>query len=129
MMRKIVKNIPAYFTLIAGLAIIGHMLIPHDHHLAGSEPGQKESCPVSKDKTGHHSGFPLHCHAFNDLASEKAIMFSLIRNVLNSGLITSDFTVTSELIHCNITVFNIFEPFLDSCFLDLSCLRAPPSMS
>jgi hypothetical protein len=129
MMRKIIKNIPAYFTLIAGLAIIGHMLIPHDHHLAGSEPGQKESCPVSTDKTGHRSGFPLHCHAFNDLASEKAVIFSLIKNVLPAGLITCAYSDTFKLVYCNIVVLNIFEPFQDSCFLDLSCLRAPPSFS
>jgi hypothetical protein len=128
-MSKLIKKIPAFFTLIAGLAIIGHMLIPHDHHLAGSEPGQKESCPVSKDKTGHRSGFPLHCHAFNDLASEKAIIFSLIKHVLSAGLITDAFPDTFKLIYCNIKVINISEPFRDSCLLDLSCLRAPPSLS
>jgi hypothetical protein len=129
MMGKIIKNIPPYLTLIAGLAIIGHMLIPHDHHLAGSEPGQKESCPVSKDRTGHRSGFPLHCHAFNDLASEKAIIFSLIKYVLSAGLITGAFHDIIKSPYCNLTVLNIFEPFLGSCFLDLSCLRAPPSFS
>jgi len=68
---RIIKSIRDYFLVIAGLAIIVHLVIPHDHHISGTVSGQKDNCPVSGEKPDHHHGFPLHCHAFNDLAAEK----------------------------------------------------------
>jgi hypothetical protein len=50
---------------------MAHMVIPHDHHPAGSYGGDKETCPVTHEHQHHHPLFPGHCYAFNDLASEK----------------------------------------------------------
>jgi hypothetical protein len=68
---KIIKTIRAFLLILAGLAIVVHMIIPHDHHLSGPLNGMKEQCPLSQQKPDHHPVFPGHCHAFNDLAAEK----------------------------------------------------------
>jgi hypothetical protein len=76
---------------------MAHMIIPHDHHSAGSEGGDKESCPVTQETQHHHPVFPGHCHAFNDLASEK---FSPV--ILKSGSDNSFVQVIwlpEELVH------------------------------
>jgi hypothetical protein len=65
------RFIRAISLLVAGLAIIAHMIIPHDHHYICPENGTSESCPVSQEKSTHHPVFPAHCHAFSDLAAEK----------------------------------------------------------
>jgi hypothetical protein len=127
-MSKVVRTIHVFLFLLAGLAICAHLIIPHDHHLVESVTSQDESCPVSNDKPGHHNGLPIHCHAFNDLASEKAISF------LHKWRIQSDDTVfisnydsvAFELQIPNIPVFNAREPFPDPYLLELSLFRAPP---
>ena len=131
MMSKIRKNIPAFFLWLAGLSVCAHLIIPHDHHLVESITSQDESCPVSNNKSGHHTGFPIHCHAFNDLASEKATTFVLKRNIQSDDLSFSSIpdSLAVELQIFIISVFDIREPFSDPYFLRLSQLRAPPSLS
>jgi hypothetical protein len=131
MMIKILKNIPAFFLLVAGLAICAHLIIPHDHHLSDAYSYQVDKCPASNGKTSHNSGFPVHCHAFNDLASEKATSYVLTK-IIQSKNISNDFLPDSfsfELSVSIITIFDIRERFSDSYFVQLSPLRAPPSSS
>ena len=130
MMSKIIKKIPVFFLWLAGLAIIAHIIIPHDHHLAGLFINQEDVCPVSNGKTGHSSGFPIHCHAFNDLASEKATKFVLTRNIPTNDISISGFPDASafEFQVPRIMIYDIRKPFPDSPLLELSQLRAPPSL-
>ena len=127
-MSKFLEKIPTFFLLIAWLVMFAHQIIPHDHHMSESIASQDDSCPLSKNKSNHHPVFPAHCHAFNDLASEKAITFVLTDNVLNYNLFFS--TVTDvfafDMQHPLIIALDFSEPLADTDFLDLSLLRAPP---
>ncbi|TSA33951.1 MAG: hypothetical protein D4R64_13100 [Porphyromonadaceae bacterium] len=131
MMSKIIKNIPVYLLWLAGLAITAHLIIIHDHHLADANSHQEDYCPVSNEKTGHSSGFPIHCCAFNDVTSEKATAYSLTRIVQCNEISICGFSDadTFEFQGPCITIFNLRKPFPDSYLLELSSLRAPPSIS
>lgn len=130
MMTKIIKNIPVFFLLLASLALNAHMIIPHDHHVAESDAGQEDNCPVSNNRTNHHTGFPVHCQAFNDLASEKAITYIIIRNVQCRDFATScvfDSAVSDLQLSC-LRIFDVLRLPVNSFTLELSSLRAPPSI-
>jgi hypothetical protein len=129
MRNNIFKDIAVFFLCVASLAIIAHMIIPHDHHLMESAGSQEESCPVSNDHSNHHSGFPVHCHMCNDITSEKAVLLTVLKNlecncIIITGLI--DFTT----LKLNITGIKFYEftglPY-KSENPDLSSLRAPPA--
>lgn len=126
MMMRIIKIIPVFFLLLAGVALNAHMMIPHDHHLSGLE----NECPVSDAGTDHHSGFPAHCHAFNDLNSEKIRPENITINIEHEFLALSCYYVTysSELYFSGKSIVNHFEQFPDSPLLESSSLRAPPSL-
>ena len=130
MRSRIIKNISVFFLWVAIVAINAHMIIPHDHHDVESTASRESNCPVSNNNSDHHSGFPVHCHACNDLASEKALIVVVFRNIeCKYFLTTSLFDLTS--LKLQITGIRFFEftrlPF-KSYIPDLSLLRAPPSL-
>ena len=131
MMGKIFDNIHVFFLWLAWLVIIAHLIIPHDHHLSDSFTTRENACPVSKGKTGHTSGFPMHCHAFNDLTSEKAIIYFFTENIRHNdfgiGSIFSPYTF--KLQFSGIAIFEILRVSTDSHFLEYAVLRAPPSLT
>jgi hypothetical protein len=130
-LKKIYKLIPAFFLWIAGLTVCAHLMIPHDHHPADSSLSQKESCPASNNHTGHHTGFPIHCHAFNDIASEKATVF-VITDILHSPELPSKSYKDAFVFDLNasrVNYSNIREPIPDHYLLELSPFRAPPELS
>jgi len=131
MMSKIIKNIPVFFLWLAWLVITAHVIIPHDHHSADSFTAKEDACPFSNGKTGQSSGFPIHCHAFNDLASEKASTYFLTENIRYNDVSISGFpdALTFELQVSCITIIDLQKPFTDSHLLELSPLRAPPSLT
>jgi len=127
-MRKFLKKMPVFFLLIAWLVMFAHQIIPHDHHMSESITSQDDSCPLSKNKSNHHPVFPAHCHAFNDLASEKAITFVLNDNVLNCNLFFSIVTdvFAFDMQHQLIIAPDFSKHLTDPDFPELSLLRAPP---
>jgi hypothetical protein len=128
MFNKITRGIPVIFLWVAGLAIIAHMIIPHDHHQEESDAGQENSCPVSNDKTGNHSGFPIHCHICNDLTSEKAIILVVHRNIQCTNILTErsiNFTFPG-LNTCITKIFEFPGTNFKSEIPGLYLLRAPP---
>src|ERR1035437_3006614 len=76
-MHKFRKYLPVSILWFAWIILSVHLMIPHDHHLVESLVSQEESCPASHKSPNNHPFFPFHCHAFNDLASEKASTFVL----------------------------------------------------
>jgi hypothetical protein len=130
MIGKIFKYMSVFSLWIAGLALSAHMLIPHDHHLSDSLSNQDKSCSNSNN-SNHKSGFPIHCHAFNDLASEKVRPVQITQNIQVSfvtfGIIinTSAFKLDASFI----SLPDFQKPVFDSFTLELSLLRAPPSLA
>lgn len=130
-MNKIIKYISGISLWIAGLTLCTHLLLPHDHHLTEPFSYQDNNCPVSENKSGHKPVFPPHCHAFNDFASEKERLLHTSQNFqiifFTTGSISeaSDFALQICLGH----VIDIQKPVFDSFTLELSFLRAPPSLT
>jgi hypothetical protein len=130
MIRRMLRNFGALIIFFAAAALICHMIIPHDHHLAESDTLHEAKCPVPFNSTNHHSGFPFHCHAFNDLASEKVISYYFVRNIQNRDFVpVSSFNIA--VINLKISgsrFFDVLEMPVDSFILEFSSLRAPPSI-
>ena len=131
MMSKIIKLISVFSLWLAGLIFTAHLLIPHDHRLPDLFTANENSCPSSHGKTGHNSGFPFHCHAFNDLVSEKVNIYVLLKDVQSYDMSTGCYpdTFTDKVQVFGIIIPDIQKPFLESFLLELSPLRAPPSLS
>jgi hypothetical protein len=126
-MNKFVKCVSAFFLWLAALALSAHLIIPHDHHLADTFLSQDENCPASD----HHSGLPLHCHAFNDLTSERSRQFQYTDNIhfrFNTFSTLND-AHSSFLQVSYITLEEFSKPFLESSILKYSLLRAPPGIA
>lgn len=130
-MSNIFKTIRHLFLLFAGLALISHMIIPHDHHFSFPENGMKDSCPVQGERSDHHPILPGHCSACNDLAAEK---FSpvIIRQYCQVGFATviwfPDYIIPG--LHIFQTVLPASDmPFQQIYIPDFFPFRAPPSFS
>jgi hypothetical protein len=72
-MTRRINIIQVFFLFLAAAVFNAHMLIPHDHHLIDSGSCQDNSFTSHKTASSHHPVFPSHCHAFNDLTSDKAV--------------------------------------------------------
>jgi hypothetical protein len=124
----VIKSIRTLFLLFAGMAIVVHMMIPHDHHMTVLVTGLNESCPLSHEKSDHHPFFPSHCHAFNDLAVEK-FTHIIVRLESQTSFISviwqPDYIIRG--LHYLQKVFqNSAKSFPDIYIPDFSPFRAPP---
>ena len=95
-MRKTFKSISVFFLWLAWLFILAHQIIPHDHHLVESVSYRGDSCPLSNNKSDHHPEFPVHCHALNDLTSEKVNVIIMKNQIPDNDLSFTDNTVFFE---------------------------------
>ena len=128
MITRIVRNFGVLLILLAALALVGHMIIPHDHHLVESDVLQEGTCPAPDHSTHNHNGLPFHCHAFNDLASEKIISYFILRNTQSRDFVTLsvfNLTVTDLQLSCS-RIFELLKLPVNSFILEFSSLRAPP---
>jgi hypothetical protein len=130
-MRKIMKILDGLFLLLAGLVIVAHQIIPHDHHFAESASGKADPCPYSNSRSDHSPGFPVHCHAFNDLASEKVVII-IPENIVRNNITVFNY-FTEKLHYCPQLqpeiVLDFSVPLTNSDQHDLALLRAPPSLT
>jgi len=69
MMQQRTKNITLLFIWLTGLMFFAHSIIPHHHHFDSIFDHQ----PTGQTDQ-HQEDNPLHCHAFNDLAVDKAVI-------------------------------------------------------
>ena len=131
MMSKILKYVPVFFLWLAGLTLSAHLIIPHDHHSAGEPLNQENNCPASDNNNNHKSGFPIHCHALNDLATEKSKPYHISKNVQFSFIESGRFSdiSASELNLLFVSFFDLQKPAFDSFILESSLLRAPPALA
>lgn len=130
-MSKILKYIPVLFFWLAGLTLSAHTLIPHDHHSADPNTGQEKNCPFPDNKSGHKSGFPMHCHAFNDLATDKIRLYHISQIFQYSFSVPEIIcdSISNDLPISSISFIYTQKPVFDTYALELSLLRAPPSLS
>lgn len=128
MLSKILKYIPGFSLWCAWLILTAHLLIPHDHHIADSFSNRDGNCSVPENKSSHNSSFPIHCHAFNDLATDKARPIQISPNIKENSIIFQVYSIQSEL-ELPLSGENIIDldkPVFNYFALDLSLLRAPP---
>jgi hypothetical protein len=131
MMTRIIKNIQIFFLFLAVFVLNAHMIIPHDHHQTDSNLCSENSNPLSKTGSTHHSGFPGHCHAFNDIATGKAgtnlinkqvpVCEVILDSFFEAKIAEGQFSVTRIVDVSNLTVLKGLP--------GLSSLRAPPQLS
>jgi len=129
--RKILRYSSFFFFWLAGIALVAHLIIPHDHHNTEYVPGQNKECPVENQNHHQKHGFPIHCHAFNDLAAEKVVKYNSgekNQNFFTDFICESDLYITKVSaginIYCNYT-----EPFPSFILTDFFRLRAPPELA
>jgi hypothetical protein len=129
---KVFKNIAVFSLWLAGLVIIAHLLIPHDHHSDCSVFNKENDCHADNTKLPVKSpAFPLHCHALNDLTFEKtATIFFVNNNIPTCDLFILSFVESaisaSASSYINLRDFHI--PLIETDFLRLSSFRAPPAL-
>lgn len=126
MRKRIFKYISGTFLWLAWLVINAHLMIPHDHHSSDIFGSKEDTCPVTDNKPVHNHGFPLHCHAFNDLTAEKFVKFIVSKNIQSDYLSIAGFSDVVKFQGYLATVSDSGQSFRESHFLDLSPLRAPP---
>ena len=127
-MRKIFKYMSVFFLWLAVFILSAHLIIPHDHHIAESFSNQDENCPASNNQSNHHTGFPVHCHAFNDLTSERSRSIHIFLNIQDTPFTLHNLSYSKAFdiqVFC-ISIFDLQKPISDSFILELSLLRAPP---
>jgi hypothetical protein len=130
-MSKFLKHIPVFSLWLAGLVLCAHLIIPHDHHITDASVIEEENCPASDNESGHHSGLPVHCHAFNDLVSEKFRTYQILPEIqYNLNAFSCSYEeITFDLhIYC-VRIFDLQKPHIDSYALEFFLLRAPPSQA
>lgn len=127
----VIKSIRALFLLYAGLAMLVHMIIPHDHHLTGPVDGLKESCSMAHEKPGHNPFFPAHCHAFNDMAADRLspVIVRFETQISYASVIWHPYSTLPGLNLSIAIIENTGKPFRDIYIPDFSPFRAPPFMS
>ena len=130
-MRRAFKYISSVAMWLAVAAIWAHMIIPHDHHILETFSDQEQNCPASNHQSSHNSELPLHCHAFNDLASEKARVYNISQNIQNgnNAIFIPPNELISEPIFSISGIIDFQTTFIISCGHDLYLLRAPPSLA
>ena len=130
-MSKVLKNIAVFSLWLAGLVIIAHLLIPHDHH---SDSGFNNGNDCHASNTGHPAnspGFPMHCHALNDLTFEKTSpIFVVHNNIPTCELFILNFVESAIPVSSfsYIKIKDFHKPLIETDFLRFSPFRAPPAL-
>jgi hypothetical protein len=130
-MKKVTSKIPVLFLWAAWIVLTAHSIIPHDHHFQESSGSLENSCPASDHQSDHHSKFPTHCQALNDLTSEKAIIYFFPGSITSIDFIAADNSSVADFesyLH-SCTIIELPEHLPVSHLLELSPFRAPPVLS
>jgi len=128
---KTLKNIAVFSLWLAGLVIIAHSLIPHDHHSEYSILDNKEACHSGKSELPlKPSSFPIHCHALNDLTFKNTSTTILVFNDIPTCdlFILSFFDTAIPNVATDFNKKDFPIPLIKTDFLRLSPFRAPPAL-
>jgi hypothetical protein len=126
------KKIAVFSLWLAGFIIIAHLVTPHDHH-SDCSVFNMDACHTDNIEHPFKShGFPFHCHALNDLTFEKTSPVFIVYNDIPTCHLFILNNVESSVLILTLSGME-FENFQKSppenCFLRLTPLRAPPTMS
>lgn len=128
---KVIKKIAVFSFWLAGLVIIAHLMIPHDHHSDCSVFNEENECHASNIKLPASApAFPIHCHALNDLTFEKTSPVFVVHNDLPTcDLFTFSFfdSVFTKSLLSGVKIKDSQNPIIETDFLRLSPFRGPPS--
>lgn len=129
-MMKITNKLRIALLIIAVLAVVVHMVIPHDHHPAELFACEDTECPVSDSTDDHNTGVPVHCHACNDLTSEKSVIMVVVNHFESKCFLAcgNDNCRKPVLPEAFFTGNAITRKHSDSDYPDIYLLRAPPSI-
>jgi hypothetical protein len=130
-MRRAFKYISSVAMWLAVTAIWAHMIIPHDHHISETFSDQEQNCPASNHQSGNKSEFPVHCHAFNDLTSERARSYHISQNNPDGFVALTtlpDDLVSEPQVACT-RIIDFQTSIISSYLHKASLLRAPPSLA
>ena len=131
-MKGIFRYSSSLFLWLAGLALVAHLIIPHDHHTIDSFASEDKTCPVENNHHGdNHRGSPIHCHAFNDLAAEKAVKYNLVekqKNLRTYYFLPPDIITDPDNNDFVVIRYNKV-PLSGHFIARLSRLRAPPALA
>jgi hypothetical protein len=129
---KVLKNIAVFPIWLAGLVIIAHLMIPHDHHSDCSVFSKENQCHADNTKIPVKAPvFPIHCHALNDLTFDKtSVTFVIYNNFQTFDLFLFSFLETSiaKSEVCRISRKDFQSPIIVTEFLRSSPFRAPPTL-
>lgn len=132
-MKKLFGNITVFALWLACTILLAHSFIPHDHHSDTSVIDDACSSHHSSEseKSEKSAGFPIHCHALNDLACEKNTSLVVNPNLPVDDLwaVTDENAFTVGLFYTNQRFFDFQELQTCSIILELSHLRAPPVLA
>jgi len=122
-MDLVFKRFKLLLLIFAALVFNAHMIIPHDHHAL-----DYDVCQGKSTNSGNHNNFPFHCHAFNDLASEKAVNF-VISHAQITDLLPGCLTDNSipKVYLSSIEISDVSKTPVNPCISEYSLLRAPPA--
>jgi hypothetical protein len=127
-MKKIVKKTYLFFIFLAIFIYNAHMIIPHDHHQGDWDFCQENS--VSGRGASNNHGLPFHCHAFNDMASEKAVQYLVVTHFESTDLIPGILTDQALVIRQSflLNVIDQVDQPLEQHVFNLIPFRAPPTI-
>lgn len=126
MMKLIIKKAHIFFLFLAAVIFNVHSFIPHDHHQVDSDICTTNRIPLTNN-TNPHPVFPVHCHAFNDLVLEKAVVVNHLQTFHFIDIILT------EVQDINLPVYQVSfnedpEHPVHSSPSELFLLRAPPHL-
>lgn len=127
------QHIGRLFTLLAGLIILAHAVVPHHHHFEISHSSEDESACETPVQAQNTEKPDTHCHAFNILVSEKTSTTSLnqslsdLFNFFTAGNIVQ--SVIPPVKDITTTIFGNHAIFIKQFFFTAHSLRGPPEIA
>lgn len=128
-MKRFIEHIRIIFLSLSVSLLIAHSIVPHDHHNNEQAKCEQQTVPPGEHNSDH-KGLPVHCHAFNDLASEKAVNFYIIKPEQLPEFLPGCIPGSNETILTASGILYKEEDIrpVSHGFLTLCSLRAPPAI-
>lgn len=125
------QHLGGFFTFLAGLIILVHVVVPHHHHFESTHSLEQESTCESSSQEENTETKDSHCRAFNVLVSERTTNFSVNQSLSEYlSFFLAGIVVNSEIPpakNFTETIFCHQAIFLKQFFFTAPSLRGPPA--